>query len=212
MKKYTKNAIEKMINMRKTGHSYPEISRFLNIPKTSVSRYVKNVKIAPEYYNRWLDRKRSSKLLLINNLKKAKIEAENKITDISEKESVLIAAVIYWCEGAKKDFSFINSDPMLVATFLRSLRRGFNLSNDRFTISLRIYEDLDKDKSVKFWSKVTGIHLDKKISVKILKGSKHGKLKHGMCRVRIKKGNLIQKEIFAITTLVNKFIQNAPIV
>lgn len=198
--------------MRKTGHSYPEISKILDVPKTTVLRYVRNVKIEPEYYGRWLDRKRSSKLFLINNLKKAKIEAENKIIDISEKESALIAAMIYWCEGAKKDFSFINSDPLLVVTFLQSLKRGFNLSDDRFTISLRIYEDLDKDRCVKFWSKVTGVHLDKRTSIKVLKGSKHGKLKHGMCRVRVKKGNLIHKEIFAITTLVNKFIQNAPIV
>lgn len=212
MRKYSSKTIEDMTDMRRRGYSYPEISRSLGVPKTTVLRHVRNVKILPQFFERWLDRKRSSETLLKNNLEKARIEAEKKMAKISSKEAALIAAMLYWCEGAKNDFSFINTDPVLVATFLQSLRIAFNLSNDRFKISLRIYEDLNKEECLSFWSKVTGIQLDNKTSINVLNGSKHGKLKHGMCRVRIKKGNLIHKEIFEITKLVNKFTQNAPIV
>lgn len=206
MKRYASNIIEKMIEMRRHGYSYPEISRSLNVSKTTALRHTRDIEILPEHLSRWLDRKCSSKLFLKNNLEIARIEAEKKVVDICDKESLLIAAMIYWCEGAKGDFSIINTDPVLISTFIKALKKSYNLSNDRFTVSLRIYEDLDKGKCLSFWSEVTGINLDENTSIKVLNGSKHGKLKYGMCRIRLKRGNLILKEISAITKLVSEYI------
>ena len=56
MRKHSSDIIEKMISMRRNGHSYPEISRSLGVPKTTVLRYVTDIEILPEYYDRWLDR------------------------------------------------------------------------------------------------------------------------------------------------------------
>lgn len=212
MKRCDQKIIDKMIGLRQKGYSYPEISKLLNVPKTTVLRHSRDVEILPEFYERWLNRKRSSQEFLKNNLELASIEAKRKISRISKKEAALIVAMLYWCEGTKNDLSFINTDPELIATFLQSMIIAFGLAKNRFIISLRIYEDLDRKKCLAFWSEVTGIKLDKNTTINVLKGSKCGKLKHGMCRIRINKGNLIRKEIFAITRLVKKFTQNAPIV
>ena len=65
-------------------------------------------------------------------------------------------------------------------------------------------EDLDKDKSLSFWSQVVNIPKDKFIGVNVLVGKKKGKLEHGMCRVRVLKGGDILKKVKGIN---NAFVE-----
>jgi hypothetical protein len=65
-------------------------------------------------------------------------------------------------------------------------------------ISVRIYEDLDREICLDFWSKVVGIEKEKFVNVNILPGKKQGKLLYGMCRVRVTKGAPLLKEIVGI--------------
>lgn len=58
---YTKELCQRIRDLRMSGHSIPEISNILQIPKTTVLRKVKGVEILPQYYQRWLDRKKRLK-------------------------------------------------------------------------------------------------------------------------------------------------------
>ncbi len=136
----------------------------------------------------------------------ARGKAERLVKNISSTERLLIDCALYWAEGNKKDLSFTNTDGEMIAVFMDILRTEFQIKNSDFKISIRIYEDLDQKKCVKYWSAVTKLNLQNNVSINVLKGKKTGKLEFGMCRVRVKKGGLLLKTISAINKRVNTLI------
>lgn len=198
--------ILKIKELRKKGLSIPEISRECNIPKSTVSRCVKDVKILPQYYQRWLDRRNTSEIISKENWKNAKREADKIISSLNQKDLVMIGSLLYWAEGSKKDFSFSNTDPRMVRVFIYVLKKAFKVKDEDLKVSLRIYEDLSKKACLAYWSRVTGVALDDKTSVNILKGFKKGKLQYGMCRIRIRKGGVVFKKIFSIIEKIDSLI------
>lgn len=199
--------------LRKKGRSIPEISRECEVPKSTVLRHIAGIKIEPEYYQRWLDRRNSGKIVSEKNWNLAHKNAESFIDSISRKELALIAASLYWAEGNKKDFSFTNTDSDMIKVFLFVLRNCFDVRDENLKISIRIYEDLDLEECLIFWSGIVGLKLVKEnTSINILSGSKKGKLKYGMCRVRVRKGGLLLKKISAIIKRIINLIEEAPVV
>ena len=197
-KKVTQETIQKIRLLRKKGWSLPEIKRAVSIGQTTIYRYVKGVTILPQYKNAWLDKKASS----IKRKRFAEIEAknqaENTIQSISKKEAILFLTALYWGEGSKNDFGLSNTDPDLVKIFVRVLKEFFGISEERLRTSIRIYEDLNREKCLKFWSKITDVPVDKFVSVEVLKGKKKGKLPYGMCRVRVQGGGNVLKYVVAL--------------
>lgn len=129
---------------------------------------------------------------------KAKIRANKFIKTLSDKEKIIFLSALYWGEGNKKDFILINTDPNLIKVFIEGLTHFFDVKKEDLKISIRIFEDLDRNECLKYWSKITGVPGDKFIAVNILKGKKKGKLSYGMCRVRVKKGGDLLKYILAL--------------
>ena len=198
--------IVKIQNLRKKGYSIPEISRECHISRSTVLRYIKKVNILPKYQKRWLERRNASKIISKRKWDIAIKESKNLINKITERDQILIASSLYWAEGAKRDFSFSNTDPKMVRVFTSILRNIFGVKNEDFKISLRLYEDLDKNKCIKHWSDVLGFSLRERVSINILKGSKIGKLQFGMCRVRVRKGGFLLKKFSAITDRINDYL------
>ncbi len=192
------NTISEIKYLRKRGFSVPEISRKLDLSKSTVFRYIRGAPISPLYYKRWLNRRNASKIISERNWATAYQMAEKRISKITDKDLILVATCLYWAEGAKKDFTFSNTDAEMVKIFVHILKRVFGVENQDLKISLRIYEDLNKKVCLKHWSKITGIELNQNTSIDILKGAKRGKLQYGMCRIRVKKGGLLLKEFSAI--------------
>lgn len=198
MIRYDNQTKAEIRRLRQIGYSVPEINKKMGVSKTTILRYIKDVNIRPEFYQRWLDKKKTGTILKRRNLALAMEKADNIVKGLDKKDRAIITALLYWAEGSKKDFSLSNTDPDLIKTFLFSLKEAFHVKNEDIKISLRIYSDLDKKECLAYWSSVTGIKLDKNTSVNILFGSKKGKLKYGMCRIRVKKGGQLHKILFAI--------------
>ena len=53
--------IRQMKLLRQYGHSLPEITNLTRIPKTTVFRYIKGVKILPEYFSHWAGKRGGSR-------------------------------------------------------------------------------------------------------------------------------------------------------
>jgi hypothetical protein len=195
-----------VINKRKEGYSIPELSRFFNIPKSTVFRFVKGVEVLQNYKQRLEDRRNASKIISERNKNKAWEVAISLLNDKDLRFFAVIISSLYWAEGTKGDFSFFNSDPEMIRVFILLLKKVFFVQDEDLKISLRLYEDLNKDDCLKFWSEITGVNLGIDTTINVLKGSKFGKLKYGMCRVRVKKGGLLLKTIFAINKQVVSLI------
>lgn len=197
-----KEVIEKIKVLRSKGYSIPEISKELNITKTTVFRHVQGVEILPEFIGTWFGKRGGSKKRKLQKEKKALEEATQLIDSLSFKEKILIVSALYWAEGSKKDFGLSNTDPVLIKVFMELLKDVFDVKEQEFRISVRIYEDLDRDNCLRFWSGITGIPVKEFVSVNVLQGKKRGKLLYGMCRIRVVKGGDLLKKIVAINKVV----------
>ena len=198
MNKLSDYKIFQIKELRKKGWSLPEIKNEIKAGYGTVYRYVKNVKISPKHKKEWLGKRGGSIKRKKILEQKAKEKAKQLVKTLSSKEKTIFISALYWGEGNKKDFNLLNSDPNLIKVFVRGLRALFNIKKGEFKISIRIYEDLDKNKCLKFWSKITGISINKITNVDVLRGRKKGKLIHGMCRVRVKKAGNLLKYMLAI--------------
>lgn len=202
-KQAIKNEVVDLIKVLRTrGYSIPEIHRELKISKSTVLRYIKGTEILPEFKNRWFQRRNASKIISEKAWQNAFDESKKLVDSLNQKELMLIAAALYWAEGTKKQFNLINSDPNLIRLFINILVDVFKVPKDSIKISLRIFEDISVSEALKFWSTVTNFELDQKTEINIVKGAKKGKLVNGMCRVRVKKGGLLLKTMFAINKQV----------
>ena len=67
---------------------------------------------------------------------------------------------MYWCEGGKDvraGLQFINSDPILIATFLKYFREAFNLDEAKFRALIHLHDYHDPRKQLAYWSEITQI-------------------------------------------------------
>lgn len=205
-KKLNNKEIEAIKLLRSRGYSLLEISQKVGVPKTTVFYYVKGVRILSEYLSDWAGKRGGSRIRKILQEKKALEDAKGLVRGLSEKEKILFLSALYWAEGSKRDFGLSNTDPNLIKVFVNGLRGVFGITDDRLRVSVRIYEDLDRERCLSFWSDVVGIPKDKFINVNVLQGKKRGKLLYGMCRVRVAKGGELLKKINSINKMVVNYL------
>jgi len=204
-KKTSDVLVNRIIELRRTGHSISEITKITRIPKTTVFKYAQNVQVLPDFIDLLKSKRGGSLFKKTKKEQKAIKEAKRMLLNgLSVKEKLLILSALYWAEGSKVDLRISNTDPMLIKVFLNFLRDVFKIDESRLTLNVRIYEDLDKEKCVKYWLGITNIPRSQVISVTVLQGNKKGKLEHGMCRLRVAKGGDILKKIAGINKIIHE--------
>jgi hypothetical protein len=201
-KKWSNSVIEEIRCLRTRGYSVPEISKELVVPKTTVLRYVQGISISPEYINQWAGKRGGSRKKMLKLQHEALMSGKKLIAKPNNKEKLLFLSALYWAEGSKKDFGLSNTDPDLIKVFVDGLRTVLGVSDDNLRISVRIYEDLDRESCLKFWSDIVGIPTEKFVNVNVLAGKKKGKLQYGMCRVRVAKGAFLLKKLNGINQAI----------
>ncbi len=73
----------------------------------------------------------------------------------------ILASTMYWAEGGKeKSFlAFVNSDPAMIKSYLKALRKGFKLDESKFRCLIHIHEYHNEEMIKNFWSNITDIPL-----------------------------------------------------
>ena len=203
--------IKKMIYLRQRGYTITEICKTVNKSKSLVYSYSKNITIASRYHALWKE-KGSGKGSVSRSLaqwKDARLYIQNHFQEISSIEKILVGACLYWGEGSKKDLSLSNTDPFLIKVFVAALKE-LGVSKERLRITIRIYQDINREKAKKYWAKIIGIHQSQILNVNVLYGRKKGKLKYGMCRIRVTRGGFIFKILYSIIEFIK--LKIAPVV
>lgn len=198
----TKSEIDQIKNLRETGHSLGEIKTALKRGYGTIYRYIKDISILPEYQDAWRIKRGASKARSIRNWQKAELEVEELFKgDISFREKLLILSSLYWGEGNKTELNLINGDPTLVRVFISCLKE-LGVTAERLKISVRLFEEIDIKEAVDFWIKTLDLPRNSVISINVIKGKKKGKLKYGMCRIRVEKGGQYFKMIMSMVSLI----------
>lgn len=86
-----------------------------------------------------------------------------QIQSLSKYELLLVNTAIYWGEGRKRwpqndqHVQFVNSDPNMVALFLRFLRKIIQVPEERLKVSIRIHPNISKESAINSWNQITNI-------------------------------------------------------
>ncbi len=208
-KKITQKEINEIIRLRQTGHSLPEIRTIIRRGNGTIYKYIKEIKILPEYQQILKEKQGGSKARSTRQWKEAEKQAEKLINHVLTKEKLLIAACLYWGEGTKREFGLSNTDPALIQTFITAIRE-IGITKKDLKITIRTYEDLNKNKVIAYWAKIIGIPKKQITNVNVLKGKKHGKLQYGMCRIRVTKGGWHLKLLQSIIKIIQNKIMASP--
>ena len=170
---YSKDLKAKVIGMRKKGDSINIIVKKTGLAKSTISLWVRNVSLPPhirlKLHERQLKGWRKGHAAV-----RARMEFKHKARTTDAKRIVkraanhpskeffqLVAALLYWCEGAKgrSAVKFANSDPRLVQAFLVAFRKGYALDETRLRALVHLHEYHNEEKQLKYWSKITNIPL-----------------------------------------------------
>lgn len=185
MRKYSDVEIQKAIQLRRQhNYSFVQLQKLTGIPATTIRNWCKNIN-----GNKW-------KTLLATNqrkrdtLLKSELSALSTFGDLSIDQSKTLAALLYWCEGAKypntNKMYFTNSDPSLLKTFITLLRRAFPLDEHKFRVHLQIHDTHNYQDVREYWSKLLAIPSSQFIKPTITKanGRKHRNQYFGTCSLR----------------------------
>lgn len=162
----------KAIKLRKRGFSLDEIVSKINVAKSSVSVWVREVELSKAARRRLLKRIQLGQLIAAENKKRKTKEILKFYFDNAQKTISLrklnsyykkiVCSLLYFCEGAKDHFvgvRFSNSDPKLTRLFINFFRDSFDVDEKKFRLCVHLHEYHNPKVQLKFWSTVTKIPL-----------------------------------------------------
>ncbi len=205
--------------LRKLGLSYGEISRKLQVSKSTLSFWLKEVELEPEQKKRLYTKQtfilnsgpQSQKNRRIREvdaiIKSAAAEIE---TPISLNAYRLFGTALYWAEGSKSQmFDMTNSDPNLILFWVTWLDKIFKIPAASLKATLNIYPQQNENDLKRFWSDLTGIPVEnfRKSYVKPLsKNYKKNNLYYGTIRIGVPKSTNLRHRVYAWQMIILKSI------
>lgn len=159
----------KAITLRKQGYSLKEISKTLNIAKSTASAWLSDILLSKQTQEKLAQKKilGQYKAVLIKKKastdKKIKLEKEAKIMlqsiSFSKEIAKLCCALVWWCEGNKSTsvLRFTSSDITLVQNFLFLLRSAYEINETKFRALVHLHSYHNDLVQKEYWSKITKI-------------------------------------------------------
>ena len=189
---------DKAISLRKSGYSYNLILKEVPVSKSTLSLWLRNIPFTPnqEVRNRIkgaaleIGRYKTKNKQL--SLEKTKYKAIDKLGYLSKRDLFILGIGIYIGEGSKTTHNVrvVNSDPRLIVASIRWFEEFFNVPKENFSLAIHLYPDNNIEKSLNFWSEITGIPLKQFGKTQIDKRKKNvkkdGMLKHGTAHLSVR--------------------------
>jgi hypothetical protein len=188
-------------DMRRKGKSYKDIYVSLKIPKSTLSGWFADVDWSSNVKRGLAEKSNINsrvRMLELNRVrgknlerayKTALTEAREEFEHLKYNPLFISGLMLYWGEGdkvTKYATRFINTDPDMVRLYVFFLQKACKVPTKKIRASLLIYPDLDNDKCLKFWSKISGIALEQFIKSSVIQGRHQTKrVGHGMCTVYV---------------------------
>jgi transcriptional regulator with XRE-family HTH domain len=204
------------IELRERGFSYSEIRRVIPVPKSTLSLWLRGIKL-PKIYKDRLSQKRLKAALdsaekrkkeKLRNIAEIKNSATRDIKEISKREFWLMGLMIYWAfsfRGENNNSSygvqFSSSNPYMVKFFLDWLINigRIDKSDIAFDIFLNENDRRMRNKIIKQWSAITNFPPSFFPRVYFLKNnprrSSRKKARHNLLQIRVKKSSLLRRQI-----------------
>ncbi len=221
------------ISLRKNGQSYSQIGAALNIPKSTLSIWLKDIKLSPQARNKIKSRTNTTAIakLIKRNKEQTRIaqekheatrtEAREEAKKLLNDPLFLVGISLYWAEGYKrgaegskwKSIDFANSDPEMIKLMTKFFINYLHIKKEEIRIQIMLHNPKDTALAINFWQKIT--NLPKKNFIKtcyvISRGSlqkQNKKLQYGTIHLRVNNVHQFFRLIGWIDGLKSKFKTN----
>lgn len=162
---------EKAIKLRKTGLSYSEIRKIVNVSKDTLSRWCRDLALSHEQMERLYHRKivgaESGRIIGAKKLQAKRLAeiahllsvGKKEIGTLTQRERFIAGVGLYIGDGLKSDMSvgFSNSDPKTISFMMKWIREFCQIPEARLSGQIWIHDNLDEQVAKKFWSRISGI-------------------------------------------------------
>lgn len=202
--------------LRKQGKSYSQIKKELGLSKSTLSLWLRNYPLSKEQidalrgkspqriekYRQTMQRKREKRLSIFYK------EEKKKWLPLSSKELFIAGLFLYWGEGNKVQRSTVsinNTDPSVIKFALYWMIKGLSVPRENITVFLHLYNDMDIEKEINYWSEE--LKMDKNRFTKpYIKKSRRTDLDqkgygHGTCGIRVNKTEYKERILMAIKAI-----------
>lgn len=160
------------VHLRREGYSIKEIAKKLNISVATSSLWLGSILLDQTAMNRLKKRR----ILGQYKAQQTRREKRNLIRQSFYKNATLdfskiimtkpirkiLCSLLYWAEGGKYTDSyvnFINSDPLMMKTFLKLLRTSFKIDEHKLRALIHLHEYHVPEVERIYWSQITEIPL-----------------------------------------------------
>lgn len=147
--------------LRARSWTLQEIAIELGVSKGSVSTWVRDVEFDPRPRNRGhpAGPKHPMRLRKEAELERCRVEAEEWVGELSDRDLAMFCLGLYAGEGAKRDgsVSMANTNPTYLRAILAWLRQAFDIDETRLRGRIYLHQGLDIDQATEFWSQALGI-------------------------------------------------------
>ena len=203
------------LRLRIKGKSYNEISKELNIAKSTARSWLGDIVLSDDAQRRlagrvregsWRGLLKRSKMqthLARMRAQKTRTDASGRISRLDQNALLLIGAVLYWAEGYKRVkmrngkqitshlISFVNSDPAMVRFFVSFLTDCLHVARDDIRLTMRLYPHINEKAAAKHWLDATGLtESNLRKTTMLVSGASKGKrpfnrLEHGTIQLAV---------------------------
>ena len=159
---------EQAVALRREGKSYREIQKMLDVARSSLSLWLRDVPLTDEQRFLLGQRKANAGARRAASLRARRIaraehthrKAMSMIGTLSRRELFIAGVIAYWAEGSKSKpwrrserVVFTNSDPTMVSLFLRWLD-VVGVARHRIILRIQIHEGADIAAAERCWREI----------------------------------------------------------
>jgi hypothetical protein len=198
----------KAVEMRTDGKSYSEILKSINVSKSTLSLWLRDIELTQDQKNKLLIGRKKSQHLAAKAKQQKRIRLTEQIVLESKKEVVkfiknplfLSGLMLYWAEGDKSEkteaVKFSNSDARMVRIIMRWFREICKVPEQKFRVCIHMHALHCRGDIEEYWSDITGISLKQFYKTQIKPTSlkqRKNKLYDGTCAISVCNKNLFRK-------------------
>ena len=158
----------KVIQLRKLGLSYNQIKLQVQVSKSTLSRWLKDLPLSKEQIDllrgknhQRIERYRESmKKRRETRLNQVYLESRKQLLPLSKKELLMAGLFLYLGEGnksLKNSVSLNNTDPAVMKFYYYWLKKILKIPEGKIKVYMHLYGDMDIENELNYWSKLLKI-------------------------------------------------------
>jgi transcriptional regulator with XRE-family HTH domain len=192
---------------KEEGRSVTQLAALLGVSQSSISLWVRDIELTEDQYKalrrRMGGRIDGSRANAVKGLERRRASQQSG-RERARTEDFLHAAgcMLYWAEGARRrnGVQFVNSDPAMIAFFLKFLRICFDVTDSKISVTCNLFADHeDRQREIEqYWLDLLDLPRSRLRKSTVNYYSKYSKKKrrnvlpYGTCRLSVHDTQLVQ--------------------